>query len=263
MISLAGLSAVWMWGLALVGASVISILYLLRLRRRSVQIPFLPLWAKVIKRKQHQSLWERFRRLFSWFLQLLLWAILLFALGDPRLREELMRGRATVLILDLSASMKAREGSKTRLTLAKEVAKAKIQSMFGRDRMMIVGMDAEVIPLTSFTEDKQALLRAVEQVAASDTSAHVFEALYLAEDALRERSDTQIVMISDAAFGVRYAALLKPLPAKAAQKKVAQRIRKPSGRSARRGSKRDDREEGRGKSPQGRERVKRERTDAR
>lgn len=110
MISLVGLSTTTLFWLTMGIGGAISVLYLLRLRRRQVVVPYLPLWQKVIKQNQYQSLWQRLRRLLSWLLQLALLLLLLLALGDPRLRAELLSGRNVVVVVDTSASMKALDG---------------------------------------------------------------------------------------------------------------------------------------------------------
>ena len=152
MISLAGLSASTLLYIGIAGSAIISVLYLLRLRKRRVVVPFLPLWQRVVKRKQYQSLFQRFKRLISWLLQILFWLILLLALGDPKLRAELMSGRNVVLVIDTSASMSTRDNHKrTRLHHAKKKAKALIKELIGFDKMMLISMDGEVLPMTPFT----------------------------------------------------------------------------------------------------------------
>ncbi len=212
MISLAGLSTPWLMGLGFAGLGVISLLYLLRLRRRQLVVPYLPLWHRVVQRKQYQSLFERLKRLISWLLQLFFWGLLLLALADPRLRAELLSGRNLVVVVDTSASMKAQEGSTTRFASAKEEALRQVGSLVGQDRMMLVAMDREVIPLTPFTTDKALLRRQLDDLKASDTSSDLRRALWLAEDALIGRKRGEILVISDGAFGSLHEDLLEPLP---------------------------------------------------
>jgi hypothetical protein len=110
MISWVGLSSTTLLTITLVGATLISILYLLRLRRRQVIVPFLPLWRRVVTQNRYQSLFQRLKRLISWLLQLLLLLLFIMALADPRPREELLGGRHIALIIDTSASMQATDG---------------------------------------------------------------------------------------------------------------------------------------------------------
>src|SRR5271170_2324090 len=89
-----------------VGAAVVA-LYILKLRRRTVAIPFSPLWQRVLRDKEATSLFSKLRRVMSLLLQLVLLALLVFALGDPRAQAALVKGRNVVVLVDASASMQA------------------------------------------------------------------------------------------------------------------------------------------------------------
>lgn len=250
MISLVGLSTSTLFWLTMGIGGAISAMYLLRLRRRQVVVPYLPLWQKVIKQNQYQSLWQRLRRLLSWILQIALLLLLVLALGDPRLRAELLSGRNLVVVVDTSASMnaldgkplsapkgkdkegkgapssKAKQGPMSRLDEAKQHVSKLIDSLVGNDRIMLIGMDAEVIPLTPFTSDKKLLRQTLAKLTATDTKANLQRALLLAKDATEGRKMADIVVISDGAFSKDAMALLKTnKPKKAAAKP------KPRGRA--------------------------------
>lgn len=238
MISLTGLSTTALISIAAAGGLFISLLYLLRLRRRRVVVPFLPLWQRVVKKNQYQSLFQRLKRLISWLLQILFLLILVLALGDPRLRAELLSGRNVVVVIDVSASMQTVDEDKTsRLQMAQSQALALISGLIGSDRMMLVAMDRDVMPLTPFTSDKKLLRERLIEIQPSETSADLRRALLLAKDALQNRKRGEIIVLSDGAFGGPYASLLVPLkddktkkPTKRASKKAASK--KPKGRKA-------------------------------
>src|SRR5947208_2732977 len=86
------------------GAVVVG-LYILKLRRRPVPVPFSPLWTRVLRDKEATSLFSRLKRLWSLLLQLILLALLVWALGDPRTAVEQVKGRNLVVLVDTSASM--------------------------------------------------------------------------------------------------------------------------------------------------------------
>src|SRR5262249_58163689 len=87
-----------------VGGAVV-VLYILKLRRRPVPIPFSPLWSRILKDKDATSLFSRLKRLLSLLLQLALLLLLVLALGDPRTAIEAVEGRNLVVLVDTSASM--------------------------------------------------------------------------------------------------------------------------------------------------------------
>jgi hypothetical protein len=183
-----------------VGGAV-TILYILKLRRRRVHVPFAKLWDRILKEKESTSLFRRLKRLLSLLLQLAFLFLLTAALGDPRLSAEVLEGRTVVLLLDASASMKAVDGEDgTRMQTARAKAKQIVRGMSGADTLMLVRMDAQVTPLSGFEGDEKALLKILEGVEASDTRADLARALKFCADALRERKNPQLVLIGDGAY---------------------------------------------------------------
>ena len=92
-------------------ASASLVLYMLKLRRRVVAVPFSPLWERILRDKEATSLFSKLKRLLSLLLQLALLALLVLALGDPRAAESLIKGRTVVVLVDASASMQATDVS--------------------------------------------------------------------------------------------------------------------------------------------------------
>ena len=74
----------WMTLFSALGG-VITLLYLLRLRRRRVEVPFSPLWQQVLNETQSNSLFRSLKRFLSWLLQLVFLALVLLAIADPAL----------------------------------------------------------------------------------------------------------------------------------------------------------------------------------
>jgi hypothetical protein len=185
---------------AAVGLGV-AVLYVLKLRRRVVAVPFSPLWERILRDKEATTLFSKLKRLLSLFLQLALLALLVLALGDPRAAESLIKGRNVVVLVDASASMQATDVSPTRLGAAKEEVNKMIRGLGGADRMLIAQMDALVTPLGPMTGDTSALEREVDSIAATDARADFPRALRFATDVLRGADRPEIVVVSDGALG--------------------------------------------------------------
>ena len=83
-------------GMIFGGAAVfMTALYILKLRRRTVPVPFSKLWERILRDKEATSLFSRLKRLMSLLLQLALLALLVLALGDPRAKAAFIKGRGT------------------------------------------------------------------------------------------------------------------------------------------------------------------------
>ncbi|HEY3351741.1 MAG TPA: VWA domain-containing protein, partial [Polyangia bacterium] len=198
--TLFGLALGELLGLLGAGAGLLVVLYLLKLRRRRVEVPFARLWQQILGEKESTALFRRLKRWASLLVQLVFLALLLFALGDPRLGAGALGGRSIVLLVDASASMKAVDVRPTRLAAARDEARRIVRALGGADLCMVVRLDGQPGPLTGFTGDGPTLLRAVDGIEASDTAADLIGALRFAGDALRGRPRPELILIGDGAY---------------------------------------------------------------
>ena len=74
-----------------------------------VATAFLDVWQRILRDKDATTLFSRLKRFLSMLLQLALILLLVIALGDPRAKTALLKGRTLVVLLDTSASMQARD----------------------------------------------------------------------------------------------------------------------------------------------------------
>jgi hypothetical protein len=178
-------------------------MYILKLRRRVVAVPFSKLWHRILRDKEATSLFSKLKRLLSLLLQLALLALLVVALGDPRAAASIIKGRNLVVLIDSSASMQATDGGagETRLDAARREVKSLIRGMGGSDRMLVAQMDATITPLGPMSGDTSELERAVDSVHITDTRADFPRALRFATDALRNIENGEVVVVSDGDLG--------------------------------------------------------------
>ena len=195
--------AMFAWIALGAGALAVSA-YIIKMRRRRFEVPFARLWKRVLEQKDANALWKQLKRLISLLLILLILALVLFAALDPTLGAVSREARSVVVLLDASASMKAMDGDeggkKSRLDAAKERTKALIDSMGGGDLALIMKVDGQATPMSRFSNDGPMLDKIVDGIQASDTPADLTRALGAAADALRDRPNPLIVLVSDGAF---------------------------------------------------------------
>ena len=190
---------------ALIAAGLITIAYLLKMRRRRFEVPFSSLWKRVLEQRDANALWKQLRRFLSYLFTLAIVGLVIAAIQAPTLGTTDHRARNVVVLIDTSASMRATDGDPdrpglTRFARAQERATALIDTLGGGDQAMIMRVDAEATPLSRFTADKPLLRKAVADVRASDTGADLTRALSAAADALRGRPNPMIVIVSDGAY---------------------------------------------------------------
>lgn len=186
--------------LSLLGVSALTVLlYILRLRRRPLLVPFLPLWENLLLDKQATALKSRLQRFLSLLLSLLLVGALVLALASPRLDTE-KHGRSVVVLLDVGAAMAEQESGVSRLDLAKQRIQSWLGSFVGGDQILIVEMGVLPRPLLPFTTDMTEVEDALSEVRALDVHADLGAALAYGRDVLRGRESPQLVVVSAGAL---------------------------------------------------------------
>jgi len=196
-----GLSAGALAGTFAALAAATVLLYVLRLRRRPVAVPYSPIWQRVLRDKDASELFSRLRSLLSLLLQLVLVGLIVLALGDPRPAAGAAEGRSIVVLLDASASMQATDVKPTRLDVAKTKISDIVSGLGSADRMLVAKMDASTTPLTTMTSEPADLRDALSHIAATDTHADFARGLAFAQDALRAAPHPEIIVVSDGAGG--------------------------------------------------------------
>ncbi|MEM1417370.1 MAG: VWA domain-containing protein, partial [Myxococcota bacterium] len=184
------------------GAGVV-VLYLLKLRRRRVTVPFVQLWEAVLAEKQTTRLFARLRRWLSLLIALLVVVALAMALGDPRPEAALREGRTLVVLVDASASMQSRDGAsegateRTRLEAAKVRARRLVEGLGPDDRMLVAQLAAAATPLSPLSGEPNVLRDAIDAVRPTEGTADLRAGLRLALDVLRAQPGPEIVLLSD------------------------------------------------------------------
>ena len=178
------------------GAGVV-VLYLLKLRRRRLEVPFVDLWQQVLAEKQPPRLFSALKRILSLLVALLVVAALAFALGDPRYEGASEDGRTTVVLVDASASMQATDVAPDRLAAAREAVEPLVEGLGAEDRMLVAQMDGTTVPLSPLTREPRLLSEALARLSPTDVAADLSLGLRFARDVLREQPRPRVVIVSD------------------------------------------------------------------
>jgi hypothetical protein len=195
--TLVGLPLSALLGIGSVAALLTVALYILKLRRRQVAVPFSPIWQRVLRDKEASQLFSRLRNLLSLLLQLVLLSAIVLALGDPRAAAGVREGRSLVVLVDTSASMQATDEAPTRLEKAKAKVMDLVQGLGTADRMLVAKMDARTVPVTTMTSDQAELSEGLGRLQPTETRADLARGVTLALDALRGAQNPEIVVVSD------------------------------------------------------------------
>ncbi len=186
------------------GSAAITLLYLLRMKRREVVVPFVALWERVARESESRRLWRRLRRIFSWLIQMLILALLCTAMGDPQPETWLRAPRSLAIVIDLSASMDGPTADRdrgddrgTRLQAACRRAEAEMRALGPTDKVMVIGAGGGpnvTLPLSRATA---GATHALSTLATLPLRADLEAALGLARNAMSGLDDPRILLFSD------------------------------------------------------------------
>ncbi len=177
--------------------SVLIALYLWERYRRRVDVPSLILWETVPEAIVRTS---RFRPDLLFFLQLLLLALLICGLADPYLvgRGTGMATARHIFVVDISASMQAREGRDTRFDQVRAAVRSRLGALPPSDEAMLITAASHPQVVTAFSRDHSALLAELAELHPVDTGTKLELALAIAHRAA-QRTDlpTRIEVFTD------------------------------------------------------------------
>ncbi|NDJ54222.1 MAG: VWA domain-containing protein [Chloroflexi bacterium] len=125
-------------------AGPIILLYMLRLRRREVEVSSTLLWQRLMQDREANAPWQKLRRNLLLILQLLLLAFLVISLARPFFRVPSVAAGSVALLIDASASMQSADmpGDSTRFQAAQEEARTLISQLASDEVMTIIAAGA-------------------------------------------------------------------------------------------------------------------------
>jgi Ca-activated chloride channel homolog len=195
----------WHWPSALLllcgAVPLILFLHSLKPRGRKITTTTMFLWERILKeRPLGTRLGWLLRNNLLLILQLLAAVAMITALADPSLRYFGSNSGDLVVVVDLSASMKAKGKSGSRFDAARREYAKLVDELGSTQKMMVIGAGPQPRLLMPFTSDKRRLTDLARQLEATDAPGRVKDAILFAHAFLKRGSTDQVVVISDGAF---------------------------------------------------------------
>ncbi|NMB88774.1 MAG: VWA domain-containing protein, partial [Chloroflexi bacterium] len=175
----------------------ILLLYMLKLRRRETPVSSTLLWQQLLRDRQANTPWQRLKRNLLLFLQLLILAGLVLALARPVLPVPSLSSGATIVLLDGSASMAARDVSPDRFTVAREAVARLIDGLPAGAPVTLILAAAQPHLLAAAESDHEALHQALSGAQPGSGGADWPAAFALAAGANRGSQVAATLIVSD------------------------------------------------------------------
>ena len=194
--SLLAPAALWLLALSV----PLIVLYFIRVRRREQKVSSLLLWQAAPKFQGSSSFFQRMQRDPLLLLQLSALLLLAFALARPSVTVMGESQRKLVLVLDTSASMKARDVLPSRFDAAKARATTLIEESIAGTQVMVIEAGIQPRVLTPMSTDRERALKAIDASRARDLPNRVNDALRTALALIGEDTRAEIHVFTDGAF---------------------------------------------------------------
>jgi len=175
----------------------ILLLYMLKLRRKPVQVSSTLLWTRLLRDRQANTPWQKLKRNLLFFLQLLILSALVLAFARPAIQRPAIASGSVIVLLDGSASMNATDVDPSRFEAARRAIQPLIDGLSGGERMTLILAGGIPQTLSAAETDKALLREALAEARPGQGGTDWQAAFALAASAARGSQSITTVIISD------------------------------------------------------------------
>lgn len=190
------LNAFWL----LLALPPIVLLYFLKLRRRELLVSTTFFWARTLEDLHVNSPFQRLKKSLLLFLQIAVLLLLVLGAASPTIETRGTPSDLRIVLLDLSASMKARDVPPNRFEAARSLAEEMIETATPSSPLALIGFHRQARILAPPTSSKTLLKKALAEAEATDLGGSPREALRLAGTLEKRAGTTEIILLSDGGF---------------------------------------------------------------
>jgi len=186
---------------AIFGLSLpLVLLYFLKVRRRERRVSSLMLWEAILRDREASTFFQRLQRDPLLILQILALLALAVALARPAVTVMGEGARKVVVVLDVSASMKARDVSPSRFDVARADALALVRRLGEAAEVMVVEAGVQPTVTAALTRDHDRALAAIRAAYARDLPNRLTEAVRTARALVGADPRAEIHVFTDGAY---------------------------------------------------------------
>jgi len=181
-------------------AAPLVLLYFLKVRRRERRVSSLMLWGAELRDREASTFFQRLQRDPLLLLQLLALIALALALARPVVTVTGEGARKVVVVLDTSASMKARDVSPSRFDAARSEAASLVRRLGEGAEIMVIEAGVQPHVTAALGRDRDRALSAIRAARPRDLPQRLPEALRTARALVGIDPRAEIHVFTDGAF---------------------------------------------------------------
>ncbi len=179
------------------------LLYFLKVRRRERRVSSLLLWDSTLRDREAAAFFQRLQRDPLLILQVLALIALTLALARPVVTVMGHGARKVVIVLDTSASMKARDVSPSRFDVARAQAASLVRHLGAGAEIMVIEAGVQPKVVAALGRDRNRALAAIGAASAHDLPNRLGEAVRTARALVGTDPRAEIDVLTDGAFALR------------------------------------------------------------
>ena len=176
------------------------LLYFLKVRRRERRIPSLFLWGSELRDREASAFFQRLQRDPLLILQVLALLMLSAALARPAMTVMGIGAQKVVVVLDTSASMKARDVAPSRFEVAKGEAVALVSRLGEGAEVMVIEAGVQPRVVAALGRDRDRAIAGIRSTQARDLPNRLGEAVRTARALVGDDPRAQIHVFTDGAY---------------------------------------------------------------
>ncbi|HXD97805.1 MAG TPA: VWA domain-containing protein [Candidatus Acidoferrum sp.] len=176
------------------------LLYFLKVRRRERRISSLLLWQAIVRDREASTFFQRLQRDPLLLLQILALLALTLALARPVATVMGEGARKVVVVLDTSASMKARDVSPSRFDAARGEAVSMVRRLGAGAEVMVIEAGVQPTVTAPLSRDRDRALSAIRNAVPHDLPTRLAEAVRTARALVGTDPRAEIHVYTDGAF---------------------------------------------------------------
>jgi hypothetical protein len=180
---------------------ILILIHTLKPKPRQIHVTNLFLWQEVLKERSSHLTFERLKKNLPLLLQIFIVILAALALAKPTWFYFASKKGNIILVIDTSASMKAKAGSGMRFDMAKKKALELIQQRDQDQKILIVEAGKKPLVKTGFLDDSSQAKSLVRDLKPSDASGDLKQAIFLALSFVDPSMEDFLYLITDGAGG--------------------------------------------------------------
>lgn len=191
---------------------IILLLYFMRPKRQERVVGSTLLWQQALQDLQASRPWQKLRITPLLLLQLLAALVIVLVLTRPAIFSSSPLNGNTIIVLQASASMQAKDVAPDRFESAKNSIQDLIDTMGPGDRLSLILMARDPQVLVASTNNKAQLTTALQRARVTNQDADLEQALALATSLAEGQSNTQVLVVGDGHVTNPDQSLVVPFP---------------------------------------------------